>query len=282
MEVTAESPRRRSSASSSPEFEFWMLRNPPCTNPELPLLSADELFADGILVPLHILSLTPTPNPHSSPTSPPPTPPPQPPRPEDPPPSRKWKDIFKPGEKKPSKDRKPSSTASAAAEININIWPFSRSRSSGNGRPRSAPTSSARKTSSAPCSRCNSHGESSKHSTGGFGFSPVRKWSPTPARSGRIYLGRSNPVWQLRRRAVAGGRKDNGGAGVGRVLNLNVNTCIGHQRTTSCRDCDKDCEAISDDQNRRPGGGNGDAGGADGEVNGGLFKLKAIFTRKVY
>lgn len=65
------------------------------------------------------------------------------------------------------------------------------------------------------------------------------------------------------------------------MLNLNVNTCIGHQRSASCRDCEKKAEAISDDRSRGGGGGNGD-GGADGEVNGGLFSLKAIFTRKVY
>ncbi|XP_020594460.1 uncharacterized protein LOC110034547, partial [Phalaenopsis equestris] len=208
-----------------------------------------------------------------------------------PPPSRKWKKyIFKQGEKKLSdkKDRKPSSTS---AEINIHIWPFSRSRSSGNSRPNPAPTSTARKTSSAPCSRCNSHGESSKHSAGTSGsVSPVspaavlRKWTPNQARAGGIYLGRSNPVWQIRRRAVPSGKKDNGGAGVSRVLNLNVNTCIGHQRTASCRDCEKEGEVFADDRSRSGGGGDADGGGRGGEVegNGGLFNLKAIFTRKVY
>nr|GMD11362.1 probable transcription repressor OFP9 [Ipomoea batatas] len=44
---------RRSGDSTSPEFEFWMVRNPSFPQPNL--LSADELFSDGVLLPLDLL-----------------------------------------------------------------------------------------------------------------------------------------------------------------------------------------------------------------------------------
>ncbi|KAK8936635.1 hypothetical protein KSP39_PZI012410 [Platanthera zijinensis] len=296
MEISAaDSPTRRSSASSSPEFEFWRLRNPPPFDQQLPLLSADELFAGGILLPLHILSLNPSPN--SS--LPPPLP--QPPVPADtcpPPPSKKWKDIFKPGEKKPAAEKKDKKTFAAAAastiaatEINIHIWPFSRSRSAGNNRPRFISSTSSRKTSSAPCSRCNSHGESSKNAADGTAANAApaaaaaaRKWAPNPSRAGgRIYLGRSNPVWQLRRRNTASEKQGIvPSAGKGRTIKLNVNTCIAHKMPASCRDCEKDGKPVLHDCS---GGGvdSGGAaeGGAGGELNGSLFNLRAMFTRKV-
>ncbi|GMH26872.1 hypothetical protein Nepgr_028715 [Nepenthes gracilis] len=50
----SKSVRRRSSASNSPEFEFWMARNPSIPPPRL--LSADELFSGGVLLPLHLLN----------------------------------------------------------------------------------------------------------------------------------------------------------------------------------------------------------------------------------
>ncbi|XP_060178030.1 uncharacterized protein LOC132607966 [Lycium barbarum] len=55
----------------SPEFEFWMIRNPSFPQPDL--LSADELFSDGILLPLHNLQCPifydpPDPNPPSDKT----------------------------------------------------------------------------------------------------------------------------------------------------------------------------------------------------------------------
>jgi len=43
--------RRRSSASSSPEFEFWPLHPNPAASPSC----ADELFAGGVLLPLPVL-----------------------------------------------------------------------------------------------------------------------------------------------------------------------------------------------------------------------------------
>ncbi|KAK8962656.1 hypothetical protein KSP40_PGU022321 [Platanthera guangdongensis] len=296
MEISAaDSPTRRSSASSSPEFEFWRLRNPPQFNQQLPLLSADELFAGGILLPLRILSLNPSPN------SSLPPPPPHPPVPVDtcpPPPSKKWKDIFKPGEKKHAAEKKDKKTFAvagaaaaastiAAAEINIHIWPFSRSRSAGNNRPRFISSTSSRKTSSAPCSRCNSHGESSKNAADGTaapaGPAAARKWAPNPSRAGgRIYLGRSNPVWHLRRRNTAGEKQGIvPSAGKGRTIKLNVNTCIAHQTPASCRDCEKDGKAVLHDCSGSVDGGGSAEGGAGGELNGSLFNLRAMFTRKV-
>lgn len=48
--------RRRScdcDSNHSPEFEFWMVRNP--SFPQPTQLSADELFSDGVLLPLDLL-----------------------------------------------------------------------------------------------------------------------------------------------------------------------------------------------------------------------------------
>ncbi|KAK7292438.1 hypothetical protein RIF29_08218 [Crotalaria pallida] len=202
-----------------------MLRNPSFPQPNI--LSADELFLDGVLLPLHLLPttrLTLKPDPEQ--LSPPP--PPHQQHPEPPTPSsasitassaavlsssKRWKDIFRKsdkkknseeeeekvdeGKKKKKKERKGAGTSSA--ELNINIWPFSRSRSAGNSgstRPKVFP--STRKVNSAPCSRSNSGGESKS-----------RKWGSSPGRAG-IHLGRSSPVWR-------GTRK-----GKGNVMNMNV------------------------------------------------------------
>ncbi|KAK7359825.1 hypothetical protein VNO77_01790 [Canavalia gladiata] len=205
---------------NSPEFEFWMLRNPSFPQPNL--LSADELFVDGVLLPLHLLSATNKPDPpYQTPNADPPVQDPDPepgPRPEPSPAitestsstfssSKRWKDIFRKSDKKNAennteekekerekekgkkKERKGGSGASSA-ELNINIWPFSRSRSAGNAgtRPKlfpGAPTT--RKVNSAPCSRSNSAGESKS-----------RKWPSSPGRAG-VHVGRSSPVWQVRR-----------------------------------------------------------------------------------
>ncbi|CBI33003.3 unnamed protein product, partial [Vitis vinifera] len=160
---------RRSSDSNSPEFEFWMVRNPSFPQPNL--LSADELFVDGVLLPLHLLRHNPDSSKPISSAAPASTA------------SKRWKDIFKKGEKKSAKN-------ASSAELNINIWPFSRSRSAGNNavRPRmAAGGAGTRKVSSAPCSRSNSAGESKS-----------RKWPSSPGRPG-VHLGRSSPVWQVRR-----------------------------------------------------------------------------------
>ncbi|KAJ4703986.1 putative Serine/arginine repetitive matrix protein 2 [Melia azedarach] len=274
--IRSTSTRRRSSSdSNSPEFEFWMVRNPSFPQPNL--LSADELFVDGVLLPLHLLSHRqsdpPDPNPTTDPEPPSMEPGAQEQEAESGPElrqvtaesstngltsSKRWKDIFKKGQKKTTtknaeekekKRDKKSQTAASSAELNINIWPFSRSRSAGNSatRPRMVPGApGTRKVSSAPCSRSNSAGESKS-----------RKWSSSPGRAG-VHVGRSSPIWQVKRGGSGvtktfeaavrsgekvGGKKENrsklvgNNGGKARVLNLNVNVpmCIGYRHHLSCR-----------------------------------------------
>ncbi|XP_010539327.1 PREDICTED: uncharacterized protein LOC104813445 [Tarenaya hassleriana] len=218
------------SASSSPEFEFWRLTNP-SSQPDPDFISADELFLDGVLLPLHPLSVKPA---HSLDPDPPPSGPPAPlvTEPESAlkaepgtgpeltheslvsgfTASKRWRDIFRKNDNKPPakngedkekekekeskrREKKSQTGSGAGAELNINIWPFSRSRSAGNSviRPRmSFGSPAARKVSSAPCSRSNSAGESKS-----------RKWPSSPGRVG-VHLGRNIPVWQARRGVPAG------------------------------------------------------------------------------
>ncbi|KAL6546790.1 hypothetical protein OROMI_022511 [Orobanche minor] len=278
--------RRTISVSNSPEFEF-------CNSfPDPNLLSADELFSGGVLLPLHYINHLRLFN------DAPPVPDPEPSGSDHAPrepeistiesarvtsatsttlsSSKRWRDIFRKTDKKTSgrstdidaedrcikgrdiisslkeikkRERKNGGGGGGvtAAELKINIWPFARSRSAGNGafRSRSAAVS-ARKVSSAPCSRSNSSGESKS-----------RKWPSSPGRGG-VHLGRSSPVWQVRRSAGGGGRRiseavvrkdfnecrrktsiPDSGDGVGRskakVLSLNVPTCIGYRQHLSCR-----------------------------------------------
>ncbi|XP_009357499.2 translation initiation factor IF-2-like [Pyrus x bretschneideri] len=314
--------RRTSTDSNSPEFEFW--RNPSFPQPNL--LSADELFVDGVLLPLHLLppplpnnSDPPDPYPRSSdpntqPISLPPVPDPErllEPDPESEPgpgpelsaapvtASKRWRDIFKKGEKKSvkgdeidkdkdkKKERKGGRSGASSAELNINIWPFSRSRSAGNAytRPKPFGAQGTRKVNSAPCSRSNSTGDSKS-----------RKWPPaSPGRPG-VHLGRSSPVWQVRRGASAAAKRNSepqarnaekgtkqevpeirrskktarsvvaGGSGSkARVLNLNVPMCIGYRSHLSCR---------SENSAVGVGVGGGSSsinlrGGVSGGVNGG-------------
>jgi hypothetical protein len=200
-----------------------MVRNPSFPQPNL--VSADELFVDGVILPLQLLS-------HHNQAPQPEPDPPNSNRDSEPGPgpelvsvttssestagftgSKRWRDIFKKSDKKNQdeklkekekekekkekekekkkveKERKSGSGASSA-ELNINIWPFSRSRSAGNTgtRPKLTPGApGTRKVNSAPCSRSNSAGESKS-----------RKWPSSPGRPG-VHLGRSSPVWQARR-----------------------------------------------------------------------------------
>ncbi|XP_073127820.1 uncharacterized protein [Henckelia pumila] len=312
LSSSCSSGRRRSTDSNSPEFEFWMLRNPSFPQPNL--LSADELFSDGFLLPLHLLNLSDGPSPPQTVSAPPEetgseingasiliessanpslTS------------SKRWMDIFKKGEKKSSrffnaddssKEKKRekknggvgSSKGVNAAELNINIWPFSRSRSAGNAaaRPRSAAT---RKVSSAPCSRSNSSGESKS-----------RKWPSSPNRGG-VHLGRSSPVWQVRR-GGSGRRSDafvknpqkgavkngndgrrrtppaesvSGRSSKARVLSLNVPMCIGYRQHLSCRSDENSAVSIA------TAVAGGDVSG-DGVRGGNLFNIRSLFSKKVY
>ncbi|XP_042477523.1 translation initiation factor IF-2-like [Macadamia integrifolia] len=318
---------RRSSASNSPEFEFWMVRNPSFPQPQL--LSADELIVDGVLLPLQLLphhSEPPDPEEHKadSETPNPETEPEPGPGPESSAAltesstvlstSKRWRDIFRLGEKKTTtttsstaaedrekdkeKEKKKERKGGAGGgvigtELNINIWPFSRSHSAGNSgnRPKIASATATRKVSSAPCSRSNSAGESKS-----------RKWPSSPGRGG-VHLGRSSPVWQVRRggsglknsdrtgtpmmvrnadkgvkkEAVETRRNKNncGGVGVGggggggggartRVLNLNVPMCIGYRPHLSCRSYANNTAATAGGNNSSSSNGQSTGGGGGG------------------
>ncbi|XP_076881549.1 uncharacterized protein LOC143529699 [Bidens hawaiensis] len=255
--------------TSSPEFEFWQVRNPSSQQPTLH--SADQLFSDGVLLPLRLLttddppdiinhinitttspevninlnlnppSLTQHPHQKTTFTT-----------------SKRWKDIFKknPETKDSEKKKKKNSGGGSAAaggggvagtaELNINLWPFSRSRSAGTTGSRQRTVAGGnRKVSSAPCSRSNSTGDK------------YRKWPTSPARPG-VHLGRSSPVWQAKR--VGQTRKN---------VNLNVPTCIGYRQRMSCNAGGK-------------GGVRTVNGGGDGGATTGLFNLRSLFTKKVF
>lgn len=272
----ASSPKHtESSCSSSPEFEFW--GDVGSSNPSVELPSADELFSDGILLPLQNLHMStweskpgldashsfldPSSFPSSSP-SPGPA-------------SKRWKDIFvKAGEREKRKEKTRLSVGNNA-ELNINLWPFSRSRSAGNASTIGGAWSRAKLTSSAPCSRSNSRNGASPGPVDGApesslaASSIIKRWAQTgrlaPSGTGGIRVGRPGPVWQLRRKKLqqqqqADEKNAAANAGV-KVLNLNVNTCIGYRNQASCSD----------------------AGGDGAGANAGLFRIKAIFsTKKVY
>ncbi|EYU33872.1 hypothetical protein ABFS82_08G152500 [Erythranthe guttata] len=292
--------RRVSVDANSPEFEFWMVGNPSFPQPNL--LSADVLFSGGFLLPLHLLQLQQPSSIHDPP----------PPAPEMGPsstvdctltPSKRWRYIFKKSdklkgleysddhpitkEKKRDHQKKngggsggggASNLVSAAAELNINIWPFSRSRSAGNGgtRPRpAAAVAAARKVCSAPCSRSNSTGESK-----------FRKWPPnSPSRAG-VHLGRSSPVWKVRR--GSGGAAGGGNEGrrkppapKARVLSLNVPMCIGYRHHLSCTSDENSAVSVA----AAGGGGESEIGGivsGEGVRRSNLFNIKSLFTKKVY
>ncbi|WCJ20144.1 hypothetical protein M5689_002398 [Euphorbia peplus] len=251
-----------------------MVRNPSCPPPNL--VPADQLFVDGILLPLQYLHLQ-NENPPNLPPEIPSQPPPAATS------SKRWTDIFKktPAPAKTHQDDKEkdklekkkerkSQTTATSAELNINIWPFSRSRSAGNGgaRPRMFP--GTRKVNSAPCSRSNSSGDSKSR----------KSWPSSPGRPGGVHLGRSSPVWQVRRpknsysEQVASkkeSRRTNTGGGVNskttQVVNLNGPMCVGYRQHVSCR---------SD--------GAAAAGNTSGNVGSGstLFNLRGLFSKKVY
>ncbi|KAL7604507.1 uncharacterized protein LOC111907874 [Lactuca sativa] len=315
--LSTSSSGRRSSETNSPEFEFWMVRNPSC--PQTFLHSADELFSGGVLVPLQLLNarnsdeppdsasiatvVSPVSGAASEPTSTLTA-------------SKRWKDIFKKNSENKEKDKKKKGVSGfgggggiSIAELNINLWPFSRSKSAGNGgnRPR-PPIAGTRKVSSAPCSRSNSAGESKS-----------RKWPNSPIRGG-VHVGRSSPVWQINR--VGSGRNlhDNvvrnaaekvvlkkekpdtrrskksttggdataavsGVGGKGLVLNLNVQSCIGYRHHFSCRSDEIQVEKTL----RFAVGNTGNETRAavvqpDGEGLRGtnMFNLRNLFVKKVY
>lgn len=309
--------------ANSPEFEFWKVLNPSLPQPSL--LSADELFVDGVLLPLHLLHLHPNHDLTDNNTQQLPTThnPEKPKHMSNPGPgpdplsstlllpdpalgvSKRWIDMFKKSDKKDEscnklekqekkkKERKANNggVSGAGTELNIYLWPFRRSRSAGNGgsRPRTA-AAAVRKVSSAPCSRSNSAGESK---------TTARMRSP--GRAG-VHLGRSSPVWKVRRGGGAGagrgfdpvvpvvrsqrdgsetGRKmkSAGGESKARALNLNVPMCIGYRQHLSCKSEGGGAVNVA----AVGGGGGGSGHGGDGGGRGGNFlNLRSLFSKKVY
>ncbi|KAL4562999.1 hypothetical protein LXL04_027030 [Taraxacum kok-saghyz] len=294
---------RRSSASNSPEFEFWMTRNP--SSQETTLHSADELFSGGILLPLQLLNSQNTDDPPDKEQIP--VEPTNKPSVSSNPDtihgsdlktnisaSKRWKDIFKKTpESKEEKEKKKKERNSGSsvvgggggtstAELNINLWPFSRSRSAGNSGSRPRTVVGNRKVSSAPCSRSNSTGDK------------YRKWPSSPGRGG-VHLGRSSPVWQVKKLGQSRSLHDNlvrataekvsrpakkpaaVVAGDSRkVLNVNVPACIGYRQRMSCRsDVFKENES-GRNADVTPGGAGGEGGASS------LFNLRSLFTKKVF
>ncbi|XP_010927739.2 uncharacterized protein [Elaeis guineensis] len=281
-------------SSSSSEFEFWMVGKEPSI-PQPHLLTADELFVDGVLLPLHLLPPSQR-NPNSTtqlPSEPnTDTPPPPPDSSISPPPttsSKRWMDILKAGERKLAervRKKERRNSAAHAAELVINIWPFSRSCSAGNaGTGNTAKVMVARrKASSTPCSRSNSRGESSKPAT--TASTTRRRWASNPGRvrfNDGIHLGQTSPVWQLRRNCKppeleekTHGRdgsdaKKGGGSGGVRMMDLTRKTCIRYRNLVSCSGEGKDGVA----------GGDRSTGSVRVGSNAGLFNLRAIFSRMV-
>ncbi|XP_077232639.1 uncharacterized protein LOC143869994 [Tasmannia lanceolata] len=279
------SARKSNDSSSSPEFEFWMLRNPNFPQPNLP--SADELFSNGVLLPLPLLPQNSDPEKAELGSEPDPEPPPSV--------SKRWKDIFKMGEKKPPepsrisheaaekrKKEKKSNNGVGSGDINLNIWPFSRSRSAGTGLSRPKSSAAVRKSSSAPCSRSNSGGESK-----------MKKFPASPSRAG-LHLGRSSPVRQVRRGGSGpkpnseplvrnsgslrgsggprGGDKNSTTAPRVRVLNLSVPLCIGYRNQLSC----------NADGKRIPAGEISGTGKHNNGNSTSLFNIRTLFSKKVY
>ncbi|KAF3337177.1 hypothetical protein FCM35_KLT17764 [Carex littledalei] len=295
MASTPSSPKHsQSNSSSSPEFEFWGLvgtNNPSSLHTNLP--SADELFSDGILLPLQNLNIPVSDNkpssdasnsfidPSSFPSS----------SPSPGPASKRWKDIFiKAAGEREKKKEKTRLSVGNNAELNINLWPFSRSRSAGNAssigswsKKLPVKLATGRNVSSAPCSRSNSRngelsGPDGAQISTSTASSMIKRWAQTGRLTPTtgIRVGRAGPVWQLRRKKQqqvpqqeigemkekdGADKKDaNCGNGGVKILNLNVNTCIGYRNQASCSD--------------------GAAAGSGG--NAGMFNFKAIFSKKVY
>ncbi|CAM8991635.1 unnamed protein product [Rhodiola kirilowii] len=263
--------RRLRSYPSSPEFEFWMVRNPSLPQPNM--LTADELFVDGVLLPLDLVPVSAAtvislqesesasadvavgPELTAASASEPVTG------------SRRWKDMFKKASKEiddkveskstkmnKKRERKLSSGGggTSSAELNINIWPFSRSRSAGTGAARPKVATGSRKISSAPCSRSNSGGESKS-----------RKWPASPGRAGvGVHVGRSSPVWQVRTRPskAAESRK-------GKPVKVSKEGSSG---------------AYGGDFGRRGCSRKVSGGSIDGTGVVNLFSLRSLFSKKVY
>ncbi|CAD5164449.1 uncharacterized protein LOC103994876 [Musa acuminata AAA Group] len=290
MELSAEPPRASSSCTSSPEFEFWMVGKNPSTC-QTDFLTADELFVDGVVLPLDLLSLSipsqgcvshclsepgtnvqPPSAPSSSLGSAPPASH-----------SNKWKDLIKAGEKALEEIRKRRNRirggTGGSAKSRNGIWPFNSSHSSAStgtgswGRAKAAVT--RRRASGEPCSRSNSRGLSSEPLPATTSSSS--RWPLSSGRmrsAGGFHLSRTNPVWKLRGKTaktlhekeanVSSGIKDRTGDGDAGFGTRNSSVDMG-------------CEV--DHPNTRPSGGDGgSSGGGSSSV---ILILRTMFSKKV-
>ncbi|GMH15774.1 hypothetical protein Nepgr_017615 [Nepenthes gracilis] len=226
--------RSRTSASDSPEFDFWAFRNPSLPPPHL--LSASELFSGGVLLPLHLLNQHHSADPihdsvpgdqpnlevPKSQSGPPGTEPtlsaaagPSPPIATESAAtasvlaaSKRWKDFFKKKltdksrkeleerrQKEEERKREMRSGGIGSNSAEINMNLWPFSRSKSAGNYAAGRT----RKSSASVMAANRKVSSAPCSrSNSAGESKSRKWPPSPGRSG-VHLGRSSPVWHARR-----------------------------------------------------------------------------------
>ncbi|CAL4945850.1 unnamed protein product [Urochloa decumbens] len=205
-----ESGRSSPSPTASPEFEFWMVGRNPSAFPAPALLTADELFSGGVVLPLHNLQ-APAPEPEGDaegageddakdadtkdaalPGAEGEDAATQPlaesgiaPTPDLPAVTFKWKDIFKAGgdaaKDRKKGERRVSSVSGNAELININIWPFSRSRSAGHSAAGAAPGSSSLTTRAKPNPNPNASSTSSANANNANASATSAPPAPAPA-----------------------------------------------------------------------------------------------------
>ncbi|CAJ2658293.1 unnamed protein product [Trifolium pratense] len=219
---------------NSPEFEFWVLRNNP-SFPQLNLHTADELFVDGVLKPLHLLPSTNKSDPSTQTQN-------QHPLPHDPDPepepgsqpesssaitdssasslsssstfsaSKRWRDIFRKGEKKNTENNNIEEKEKEKEKKNKKKKEKEKERKNGSGansaelniniwpfsRSRSAGNTGTRPKlfPGAPTTRKVNSAPCSRSNSAGE--SKSRKYPSSPSRAG-VHVGRSSPVWQVRR-----------------------------------------------------------------------------------
>ncbi|KAJ6376928.1 hypothetical protein OIU76_025977 [Salix suchowensis] len=213
--------------------------------------------------------------------------------------SKRWKDmIFKKGDKK---------TSAAAKKEEEKDQDKGKDKDKKRERKRNSVTRpklfpgapGTRKVSSAPCSRSNSAGESKSR----------KSWPSSPGRPG-VHLGRSSPVWQVRRGGGSGAKSSSlepevrsgekssskkevteprrskntatvSGSTNGsraKVLNINVPVCIGYRNHLSCRSGVRGADDSSGGATKNTGGSSTTNVGNGGN----LFNFRSLFTKKVY
>ncbi|GAU25762.1 hypothetical protein TSUD_222190 [Trifolium subterraneum] len=230
--LSSSSSPTRTTNCNSPEFEFWVLRNNP-SFPQLNLHTADELFVDGVLKPLHPLHTTKNkPDPLNQTQNPCPLSNNPDPEPDSQPESssaitessslsssstfsasKRWTDIFRKSEKKNTENINTEEKEKEKEKKNKKKKEKEKERkNNGNGansaelniniwpfsRSRSAGNTGTRPKlfPGAPITRKVNSAPCSRSNSAGE--SKSRKWPSSPGRAG-VHVGRSSPVWQVRR-----------------------------------------------------------------------------------